>query len=134
MRRQAREIVLQALFQREYTPDLDLRKSVQELGELSGLPDEIQEHALTLCSGVVTHQLAIDQRIQEASSQWSLERIAIVDLNILRLACFELVQLSAEIPPKVAINEAIEIAKKYGADESPKFINGILDEILKQSP
>ena len=131
MRRAAREIALQVLFQREYIPGLDLNKSLQLLSEVSELPDNAQEYARTICTGLFEKQNEIDKKIQAASPKWNLDRIAIVDLNILRLACFELTGLSNEIPPKVAINEAIELAKKYSANESPRFINGILNEILK---
>ena len=131
MKRQAREMALQILFQREYSPDLDIDRSLQFLNEFSKFPENIKKYTKTLCKGLLEKQQTIDKKIQAASPKWGLDRMATVDLNILRLACFELTELSKEIPPKVAIDEAIEIAKKYGATESPKFINGILDEIRK---
>ena len=130
-KRQAREIALQVLFQREYAPNLDINKSLQLLHELSPFSEKTQKYAQILCSGVFSQQEAIDKKIAEASPQWHLDRMAMVDLNILRLACLELTTLSEKIPPKVAIDEAIEIAKKYGTKDSPRFINGILDEICK---
>ena len=131
MNRLAREMALQVLFQREYIPDLDIQKSLHRINELLEFPEEIRKHAQNLCLGVIQKQSTIDQTIQATRSQWGLNRMAIVDLNILRLACFELTELSNTVPPKVAIDQAIEIAKKYGSSQSPKFINGILDEILK---
>lgn len=131
MRRQAREMALQILFQREYAPNLDINKSLQQLSGISELPDEARKYAQTICTGLFEKQRAIDEKIQAASPKWSLNRIAMVDLSILRLACFELTEFSNEVPPKVAINEAIEMAKKYCGNESPGFINGILNEILK---
>ena len=81
-----------------------------------------------LVTGVNTRRDDIDNLIREFSTNWRLERMAVVDRNILRLATFELVHLP-EIPRKVCINEAIEVAKRYGGDDSPSFINGILDRI-----
>jgi len=78
--------------------------------------------------GVAGHREEIDNLIRQFSTNWRLERMAIVDRNILRMATFELLHLP-EIPRKVSINEAIEVAKKYGGDDSPSFINGILDRI-----
>jgi len=78
--------------------------------------------------GVHAHKDEIDQLIRAFSTNWRLERMAIVDRNILRLATFELLHMD-DIPRKVCINEAIEVAKKYGGDDSPSFINGILDRI-----
>lgn len=131
MRRKAREIALQVLFQREYAPDLDVHKSLQLLSEISEFPGGSLEYAQALCTGLFAKQSVIDARIQAVNSKWSLDRMAMVDLNILRLACFELTEFTGEVPPRVAIDEAIEMAKKYGANESPGFINGILNEILK---
>jgi N utilization substance protein B len=78
--------------------------------------------------GVHRHRESIDNLIRQFSTNWRLERMAIVDRNILRFSTFELLHLG-DIPRKVCINEAIEVAKKYGGDDSPSFINGILDRI-----
>jgi transcription antitermination factor NusB len=91
---------------------------------------ENRDFALTLIRGVTAHLEEIDRLISGASTHWSIARMARVDRNLLRLAAFEL-QFLLEIPPNVAINEAIEIAKLYGSDESPNFINGVLDHIAK---
>jgi N utilization substance protein B len=81
--------------------------------------------------GVVQHRDGIDQRITDSSTNWRVQRMALVDRNILRIAVYELVYLP-EIPPRVILNEAIEIAKRYGTADSGAFINGILDRIANQ--
>ena len=131
MKRQAREITLQVLFQWEYTANLDVTKSLSLLNQLSPFPNESEAYARKLCVGLSEKKQSIDERIQAASPNWKLDRLSIVDLNILRLACFELTELTNEVPPKVVIDEAIEIAKKYSSTESPSFINGILNEIFQ---
>ena len=86
-----------------------------------------------LITGVAANRVEIDRRIEEQSKNWSIARISRVDLNILRIGCFELLYCS-EIPRNVTINEAIEVAKKFGTEESPAFVNGILDEIAASIP
>jgi N utilization substance protein B len=81
--------------------------------------------------GTKGNQAKIDALIAQVTEHWDLERMAVVDRNILRLAVYELLW-STEVPPKVAINEAIEIAKKFGTQESSRFINGILDRVHKE--
>ena len=81
--------------------------------------------------GWAEHKDEIDEAIEKNTSGWKLDRLQSVDRNILRLACYELLY-SESVPPKVAINEAIEIAKVYGDDSSPKFINSVLDKISKR--
>jgi N utilization substance protein B len=90
--------------------------------------EEVREFAEELVAGVVANRDAIDNIIVDKSKNWAISRMARVDLNILRLAVFELLFLS-EIPRNVTINEAIEVAKKFGTEESASFINGMLDEI-----
>lgn len=90
---------------------------------------EIEPFLISLVRGVLDHGDEIDKVITSASSNWSLERIAIIDKIILRLAIFEF--LKTETPIKVIINEAIELAKNYGGENSSKFINGVLDTVAK---
>jgi N utilization substance protein B len=92
------------------------------------MPDDIRDFTTTLVTGVIRQRNEIDAFIQECSTNWSLERIGLVERNILRLAIYELCFLP-DIPPNVTINEAVEVAKKYGTEEAPAFINGILDRI-----
>ena len=83
---------------------------------------------LAIAEGVLAHQADIDERIRQTASNYDLHRIAAVDRNILRMAIFEML-FCPEVPPVVSINEAIEIAKRFGSDESGRFVNGILDRI-----
>lgn len=92
---------------------------------------EVWSYAEELLQGIYQHKEEIDNLIQSHSSNWKMERMAMVDRNLLRIAVFEICFSQGQIPPNAAINEAIEIAKKYGTTESAAFLNGILDEIAK---
>lgn len=92
--------------------------------------EDIVDYARLLLSGVRKEREKLDRCIEEASEHWKISRITYVDRNILRVAIFEMLY-SEEIPPKVAIDEALEVAKKFGSEDSKDFINGILDRILK---
>jgi len=126
-RRRARELAMQALFY------MDMRKgSLEEMLELycrcfspskKNLP-----FFLELVNGVMQHRPKIDSIIERFSNNWKLSRMSCVDRNIIRIAVFEML-FCRDIPPKVSINEAIDVGKKYGTDESGAFINGILDSI-----
>jgi N utilization substance protein B len=94
---------------------------------------EVRSFAEALISGVDEHQREIDAIVARHAAHWSLDRMAAVDRNVLRLAVYELLY-AREVPERVVLNEAIEIAKKYGADESGAFVNGILDHIVKHDP
>jgi N utilization substance protein B len=99
-------------------------------GETEGarVPFDSLEFAEEIIRGVKEHRAEIDRLISEKSEHWSISRMARVDLGILRMAIFELL-FRADIPRNVTINEAIEVAKKFGSEDSPAFINGILDEV-----
>ncbi len=92
--------------------------------------ENVKDFADFLVAGVVNNKERIDNLIIRYAANWELERMASIDRNIIRIACFELLFVE-DIPPKVAINEAIEMAKKYGDKDSGKFVNGILDKINK---
>ena len=92
---------------------------------------DIIDYSRLLLSGVVQQRAAIDKRIDEASEHWKIGRTTYIDRSILRLAVFEMLY-SEDVPPKVAIDEALQMAKKYGNEDSKDFINGILDRILKE--
>lgn len=126
-RRTAREKALQALFQ------IDISKVEANEAIDHVLEDQPNDQYLTnLVEGVVQHQEEIDGMIKEHLEKWTIERLAHVDRSILRLAVFELVYCKEEVPANVALDEAIEIAKIYGDDQSSKFINGVLSKV-KQS-
>lgn len=130
-RTQAREVALKILYQKDIT-----KRKVQfaidafwENEETEPDP-EVKSYAEKLIKGVDGNLETIDSKITHYATNWQLKRMAVIDRNVLRLGVFELC-LSPDIPPKVAINEAIELAKKYGDLESGKFVNGILDKIHK---
>lgn len=92
---------------------------------------DIIDYSRLLLSGVIEQQTSIDKNIEDASEHWKLGRTTYIDRSILRLAVFEML-FSQDVPPKVAIDEALEMAKKYGNEDSKDFINGVLDKILRE--
>lgn len=140
MRRRAREVSLQLLF------EIDLgQKSVDEILSAERLPWQrslsaemepeedpslIEDFVRQIVDGVGRNFREIDRLIESHSTHWKISRMAIVDRNILRMAVFEILYCK-DIPPSVSINEAIEIGKRYGTEESGAFINGVLDHIAK---
>ena len=130
LHRRARELALQLLYQHEHTgADLDAMQT--EFDEWISASDEVREFADFLLRGTLAHLGELDDELARQTAHWRLERLAAVDRNILRLAMFELVH-EPETPPAVVIDEAIEIAKKYGAEESGRFVNGVLDGFIKR--
>lgn len=92
--------------------------------------EDIVVYARHLLAGIGSHQEQIDGFIRKACDHWRIDRIAYVDKNVMRIGVFEMI-FSGDVPPKVAIDEAIEMGKKYGSEDSREFINGVLDRILK---
>ena len=129
-RRRARELALQIMFQREYVPEVPLDARIEYFVKHMAADEDTAKYASFLTHGIEEHQKELDEKISAGAQNWSLSRMALVDRNILRIACFEVLK-AEEVPPKVAINEAVELAKRYGGSESSGFINGILDELLK---
>lgn len=129
-RSKARRQALHILYQREITGDAVQKilgtkaYNTEEVGE----PTEFAQHLL---AGVEAHQARIDEVIESTSENWALSRMPLVDRNILRLAVYELI-FEPEIPDSVSINEAVEMAKTYGGDDSSKFVNGILGKISER--
>jgi N utilization substance protein B len=133
-RRKARELALQILYQIELTQQP--ANEVLLLFSSYLYPQKgLEDFTRRLVYGVKEHQQKIDQVLRQYSENWSLERISAVDRNILRIGIFELL-FCPDIPPKVSINEAIELGKKFGTEKSAAFINGILDKIahIKKKP
>ena len=130
-RRKAREVALQFLYQLDLNGDDDPIPHDEEFWARHPVDDETRAVEDALVRGVKGNHAKIDHAISQFAEHWDLERMAVVDRNILRLAVYELLW-TAEVPPKVAINEAIEIAKKFGTKESSRFINGLLDRIHKE--
>jgi N utilization substance protein B len=129
-RSKAREYVLQMLYQVDITRGnwQDTLKNFWEFNEQGDVPAELKDFSAQLLEGVIEHMQEIDKKISKYAANWQLERMAFVDRNIMRLGCFELI-FREDIPPKVTINEAVELAKKYSGSESGKFVNAILDQI-----
>ena len=133
-RRKSRELALQVLFIMDFSK-LPASDTFLQFAEEFRDKKELDEFTKFLVEGVEEHKEAIDSLIRDHSEHWSLSRISRVDRSILRMAIFEILWCS-DIPPKVSINEAIELGKRFGTEKSPSFINGILDRIacLQQTP
>jgi N utilization substance protein B len=129
-RRRGREAALQLLYAVEMT-HADVDEVLRSSWAHALTAARTREFTGVLLRGVIASRDEIDALIREWSANWSLERIGLVERNILRFAIYELMFMP-EIPPNVTINEAIEVAKRYGADDAPSFINGILDRIKDQ--
>ena len=124
-RRKARELALQALYRMDVNP-CEPDTALRELDSRAG--PETEEFALDLVKGTWKRLDEIDRLIRSASIKWDIARMAVVDRNVLRMATFELLD-SEEIPARVVLNEAIEMAKSFGGEESGTFVNGVLDRI-----
>src|SRR5215510_6536003 len=125
-RRKAREVALQFLYQLDLQGEDNPESHEAEFWRRHPVDEDTRAFAEALVRGTKRHQAEADRLIRASTDHWDLERMAVVDRNILRLAVFELL-CHDDVPPKVAINEAIEIAKKFGTQESSRFINGVLD-------
>lgn len=126
-RTQAREIALQFLYM------LDLRhgegkEEFDRFARESSKEEETLEFAKRLVDGVQEEKISLDEKIQGAAKNWQLSRMAVIDRNILRIAVYEILRCQ-DVPPKVAINEAIDLGKKFSTEHSGAFINGVLDKI-----
>jgi N utilization substance protein B len=133
-RQLGRSIVLQSLYEWDFSnkkEDLSaiVERNLKEFAPGFDEPDFIWR----LLTGVIEHIKELDAIIVKAAPEWPLEQIAVIDRNALRIGLYELIYADPEeVPPKVAINEAIEIAKNYGGPNSGKFINGVLGTVYKQ--
>jgi transcription antitermination factor NusB len=129
-RRRARELAVQVLFHLEYNPG-DPGEGFDLLCKSFAPPKEIRPFSKDLVLGVWDNKQDLDKMISLASRNWRIERMSRVDRNILRVAVFEVLYMG-DIPPKVSIDEAVELGKKYGAEDSGAFINGVLDHIYNR--
>lgn len=131
IRRIARELVLQSLFQIDFvqgTGEMALKVAVEERADKNAVKAE--KYATEVLAGVLANKEAIDTKISEFAIDWSVERMPGVDRNILRVAVYEMFYADEKLAPNVAINEAVEIAKIYGTDDTPRFINGVLGKMV----
>jgi N utilization substance protein B len=130
-----RSVAMQSLFewdfqgQKEDSMEQIVERNIREFAP--GLNDYAFAQALTV--GTLKHQAAIDRLIEKCAPEWPLDQVTVVDRNILRLGIYELMYGNYdEVPPKVAINEAIELAKTFGGDSSARFVNGVLGTIYRE--
>jgi N utilization substance protein B len=141
-RRRARAVALQVLYAMDSLDDADpaatLATHLREFGAgddeaESDPPDECafdESLAATLICGVCANRVELDEILARLSQKWRVERLARVDRNVLRIALYELAHCQADVPARVAINEAVELAKRFGSEEAPAFVNGLLDSAL----
>lgn len=131
-RRLARETALQVLFQRDLSKEpLITAEEVQRWAAEFKVPEASRVFAQELVDGTLAHLSEIDQKIASFAEGWSISRMANVDRNVMRLAAYEIL-FRKDIPARVSLNEAIELAKRFSGGESAKFVNGILDRIVGQ--
>ena len=124
VRRRARILVLQVLYEIDTTQHPVGIVLTQRLGE-DPLPEEGEAFARELLTGVINHRAELDELIQRYAPEWPVDQMAVIDRNVLRIAIYEFF-ISKLTPTKVAINEAVELAKLFGSDSAPRFVNGVL--------
>lgn len=137
VRRKSREAVLQFLFQDDFKGfepgfDQDLAQRFVDFCSLYDVQKKARPYAVELLKGVYANREKLDATITQYASNWRMERIDMTDRNILRIAVYEMINCD-DVPPEVAINEAVEIAKRFCVHESPAFVNGILDAVKSGS-
>ena len=129
-RSRAREVALQLLFQRDLNKGVD-RAALERFVRDRLRDDSLMPFCLGLYDGVAVHQADIDRLLSETAENWRLVRMAAVDRNVLRLGAYELLH-TPDTPPNVALDEAIELARRYGSADSPAFVNGVLDRLTRK--
>jgi N utilization substance protein B len=127
VRRKARTIAIQALYEIDIAGHI-ADDVIDRLLAGEGLTEENEIFVRDIVSGVIDNKEKLDQNIREHAPAWPIEQLPVIDRNILRLAIFEIL-IDNKVPIKVAINEAVELAKTFGADRSSKFVNGVLGSI-----
>ncbi len=136
-RKKAREVAMQALFQLDMTAGSTVGKEEEDRAltaawEIGKRPAELDEgYARALVAGTREHLTEIDNEISAVSKEWKVARMAVIDRNILRLAIYEM-RFVPDVTPGIAINEAVELAKRFGSDESPRFVNGVLGSVVRK--
>jgi N utilization substance protein B len=129
-RSRAREIVLQVLYEDDLNPDRNLAAADEFMRRRLGEDEELVTFARGLLAGVRKNRGEIDAKLDVLADNWHISRMAVTDRNVLRLAAYEM--LFTDAPGAVAIDEAVELAKRFGAKQSPQFVNGILDRLWRQ--
>ncbi|MGB1929230.1 MAG: transcription antitermination factor NusB [Mariniblastus sp.] len=131
-RSRAREIVLQVLYQDDLNTDQPEDIRLRFINARLNQDRSLVEFAEDLLAGVRRHRDKVDQQLEEIARNWKLSRMAATDRNVLRLGAYEI--LFTETPNRVAVNEAIELAKRYGTNNSSQFVNGVLDRLMNNQP
>ena len=129
-RSRARQVALQVIYQDDLNPDRRLVEDEEFIRNRLHGDEELCELAKSLIAGVRRNRPELDPMLSEHTENWTLQRMAATDRNVLRLGAFEI--LYAETPPRVAINEAVELARRFGSKQSSQFVNGVLDRILRE--
>ncbi len=129
-RRRARQVAFQTLFQIDLA-QVDLETALRQRLEDVELDEENKAYVQTVVRGVMEQLTALDAQIAHVAKGWNVHRLGFVDRSILRLAIYEIVFMD-EIPVRVAVNEAVELAKEFGDEESPKFVNGLLGTVVRE--
>lgn len=127
-RSRAREVALQILYQDDLNPSHDPEETDRFVESRLG-DEQLVEFSRSLIDGVRRNRMELDVLLEKTAENWSLERMAVTDRNVMRLGAFEI--LYADTPDRVAINEAVELAKRFGSKQSAQFVNGILDRLLQ---
>lgn len=134
-RREARTIAMRSLFALEFSPEQSPEETVKTMAEEEDIQDTRKKdlaYALELVNGVRENREALDGELNGLDAKWTLKRMNGIDRNLLRIASWEMFCSPEPVPPAVAINEAVELAKVYGGDDSPAFINGLLGSLVKK--
>ena len=133
-RHKSREMALQLLFQSEFLPQnskADTQDIVNRFAESFQIAADTADYGRSLYFGIIGARDRIDSAIRTASPNWKLDRMAAVDRAIIRIGVYEMLIMKPALPLHIAIDEAVEIAKKYGGTETPSFVNGVLDQIAR---
>jgi N utilization substance protein B len=130
-RRQARECALEVLYRLDLVGD-EPENTIAEILLRKNPSEEAENYLRRLIDAVLGNQREIDAALRKHLTRWRLERLTVLDRAILRLAASEILYFD-DVPPKVSINEAVDVAKKYGDDEAGKFVNGVLDSVFQES-
>ncbi len=130
-RRRAREIVLQLLYEADVNDSRDSEASRRFIRSRLQGRKALTEFACELLKGTLEHREKIDEHLAATATNWTLPRMPVVDRNVLRLGAYEI--LFGDTPDRVAVNEAIVLSKRYGDKNSPRFVNGVLDRLMKQT-
>lgn len=127
VRRRARERAVQFLFGLDFT-NYEWDSAITDFWAVNPSRPSVREYAEELVRGVITRREDLDQAIASAVEHWAPERVGCLERNVLRIALYEM-RYAPDVPQNVAINEAVEVAKRYGSDDAPRFVNGVLDRL-----